>query len=150
MCPGGTRCAQLARQSGAFRYTYGMPVDNLQGKKILWVEDDQFLGDLISRKLAKESGEFLYAQDGTKALEVISHKTPDIIVLDLMLPGMSGFDLLEKVRQIPATKNTPVIVLSNMSQNSDFERGRKLGVKGFFVKAMVTIDEVLIEIKKLL
>ena len=67
-----------------------------------------------------------------------------------MLPGMSGFDLLEKVRQIPATKNTPVIALSNMSQNSDFERGRKLGVKGFFVKAMVTIDEVLVEIKKLL
>jgi CheY-like chemotaxis protein len=127
-----------------------MPVDTLRGKKILWVEDDKFLSDVISRKLAKESGEFLYATTGEQALKIMEEHTPDAIVLDLILVGMSGFELLEKIKQNDKTKNVPVLILSNLSQTSDVERCQKLGIQGYFVKAVVTIEEVLDEVKKIL
>lgn len=124
-----------------------MPVDTLKGKKVLWVEDDRFLSDLISRKLASQSGEFLYAENGDTALRIMEATIPDVIVLDLMLIGMSGFELLEKIKENPKTKDVPVLILSNLSQKSDIERCQKLGIQGFFVKAVVTIEEVLDVIK---
>lgn len=127
-----------------------MAVDTLKGKKILWVEDDTFLSDVISRKLASQSGEFLYATNGADALLKMEEHTPDAIVLDLILVGMSGFELLEKIKQNEKTKNVPVLILSNLSQKEDIERCQKLGIQGFFVKAVVTIEEVLDEIKKIL
>ena len=117
----------------------------LSGKKIMWIEDDQFLSDLISRKLSKQRCKLLYARTGEEALKILEQESPDMILLDLLLPGINGFDVLEKVRADQRLKDTPVIILSNFSQNGEMERGKKLGVARFLIKATIVLDDLVKE-----
>lgn len=120
---------------------------DLKGKKIMWVEDDKFLSDLISRKLASHGCILVHAGSGEEAVELVEKEMPDILLLDVLLPGISGFDVLEKVKGNPKTKDISVLMLSNMGQRSDFEKSERLGAKKFLVKATVTLDEIVREIK---
>lgn len=122
----------------------------LEGKKILWVEDDKFLGDIILRKLSKEKSTLLYAEDAQKALSILEEDHPDIILLDILLPGMNGFEFLEKIKADPKTKDIPVIMLSNLSQPEDIEKGKKLGAEKFLVKATLELDDIIKEVKNVL
>lgn len=115
----------------------------LTGKKILWVEDDSFLSEIIARKLAAEKCVLVHAKDAESALSLLEAEKPDIILLDILLPGMSGFELLKKIKAIPAVKDIPVIMLSNLGQESDIEKGNGLGAKRFLVKASLTLDEII-------
>lgn len=119
----------------------------LKGKKVMWVEDDKFLSDLISRKLATQGCTLVHAGSGEEAMELVEKEMPNILLLDVLLPGISGFDVLEKVKTNPKTKDVPVLMLSNMGQRSDFDKSEKLGAKKFLVKATVTLDEIVREIK---
>ena len=76
----------------------------LNGKTVMWVEDDQFLSDLISRKLSTQGCKLLFAKNGEDALKLLETQKPDIMILDLLLPGMSGFDVLQHVKENPKTK----------------------------------------------
>ncbi len=120
---------------------------SLENRKIMWVEDDSFLSDIIARKLSTEKCVLLHAKDGETALSLLTTEKPDVILLDVLLPGMNGFELLEKIKNDPKVKDIPVIMLSNLGQDSDVEKGKNLGAKIFLVKATLTLDEVIDEIK---
>ncbi|KKU68416.1 MAG: Response regulator receiver, CheY-like protein [Parcubacteria group bacterium GW2011_GWA2_47_16] len=119
----------------------------LSGKKILWVEDDKFLSDIIARKLSHEKCVLVNAVEGEEAIRLALSEQPDIILLDILLPGIDGFEILNRLKADPKTKAIPVILLSNLGQKSDMEKGRGLGASRFLIKATVTLDEIISEIK---
>ena len=125
-------------------------IDGLSKKRVLLVEDDVFLSDIISRKLVSQSFVFLYAQDGEKALLLVEREVPDIILLDILLPGINGFDLLKKFKENPKTKDIPVIILSNLSQPSDIEKGKSLKAARFLIKATTSTDGIMLKLKEVL
>lgn len=117
-------------------------------KKVLVVEDDHFLAKIYKIKLAKENIDAIISLDGDEALEIIKKEKPALILLDMVLPGMNGFEILEKVRQEPALKKIPVIILSNLGQDADIARGKELGVVDYFVKSDISIHDVVKKIKE--
>ena len=129
-----------------FEASAGSTADRLSGRMILWVEDDKFLRDLLSAKFIKEGCIALFAENGEQALNTLQTEKPDAILLDLILPKMSGFEVLQKVKENPATKDIPVIVLSNTAQQSDMEKTKQLGAVKHLVKAQYDPDEIMQEI----
>jgi CheY-like chemotaxis protein len=119
------------------------PLDTV---KILWVEDDVFLGSIVSRKLTGTGALYTQVTDGPQAFSYLENTVPDIIVLDIMLPGMNGFEILEKLKTNPKHASIPVVVLSNLGQKEDMDKCFKLGAAKFFVKALVTLDHIIEEI----
>lgn len=124
--------------------------NKLEGAKILWVEDDDFLAGMIAKKLASLGVEFKRDQDGESALKSLEEYAPNVVVLDIMLPNMSGLEVLKRIKENPQTKDIPVIMLSNLSQNDDVSKVLELGASKFFVKASMTLDEIIAEIENLL
>ncbi len=118
-------------------------------RKILWVEDDKFLSNILVKKFESSGHKVLKATDGEGALRLAEQETPDIIVLDILLPGMNGFDILQKLKANPKMKNVPAIMLSNMNKPSDIEKAKSLGAQKFLVKAAVSLDEIVKEVDQL-
>jgi CheY-like chemotaxis protein len=121
-----------------------------EGFKILVVEDDNFLRDLLARKLSQENAQFIAAIDGENALKIIDQDKPSIVLLDLILPGIDGFEVLNKIKQNPEVKDVPVVILSNLGQDSDIQKAKELGADDFLIKANFSIDEVIAKIKELI
>lgn len=119
-------------------------------KKILIVEDDKFLRDLISQKLLKESFDIAQAVDGEDGIKKIKEEHPDLILLDLILPGIDGFEVLTQMKADPSLVSIPVIILSNLGQKEDIEKGLKLGANDFLIKAHFTPGEIIEKIKNVL
>lgn len=117
---------------------------------ILVVEDDPVLLKMYSEKFGFEGFEVLNAKDGEEALEVSEKEQIDIILLDIMLPRMSGTDYLEKFRQTPKGKDIPVVALTNLAEEAEKQRALNLGVKEYLVKAMQTPEQVVQTVKKYL
>ncbi len=116
-----------------------------KNKKILWVEDDKLLGNILSKKL-ETSGYTLYkAVNATEALQLIETETFNMIILDIMLPEMNGFQLLELIKKNKKSMNVPVLILSNLSRTVDIEKAKNLGANRFLVKAAVSLDEIVKE-----
>lgn len=117
--------------------------------KILIVEDDKFLSELISTKLTKEGYEVSIALDGETGLEKAKTEKPDIVLLDILLPGISGFEVLEQIKKSedPAVKNIPVLILSNFGQESKVQQGLNLGAVDYLVKANFTTGEIVEKIR---
>jgi DNA-binding response OmpR family regulator len=118
--------------------------------KILLIEDDKFLRELMSRKLINMNYDVAVAMDGEEGLQKIKEEKPDLVLLDLILPGMNGFEVLEKAKNDPETVTIPVIILSNLGQGEDIERGLKLGAKDFLVKAHFTPQEIIAKLNNYL
>ncbi|MBI4407182.1 MAG: response regulator [Candidatus Kerfeldbacteria bacterium] len=120
--------------------------------KVLIVEDDKFLSELISTKLDKEGFHISLAGDGETGLKKAEEFKPEIILLDIMLPGMDGFEVLEKLKAHAdaSIKKIPVIILSNFGQESKVERGLQLGAVDYLVKANFTTGEIVAKIKEIL
>jgi DNA-binding response OmpR family regulator len=118
--------------------------------KILIVEDDRFLRELIARKLKNEGYEVLEAIDGEEGLKRIKEEKPDLILLDLILPGIDGFEVLAKAKEDPDTTQIPVIILSNLGQREEVEKGLKLGAIDYLIKAHFTPGEIIEKIKNIL
>lgn len=117
--------------------------------KVLIIEDDQFLRDLASRKLKQEGFQVDIAIDGTEGLEKIEKNKPDVVLLDIILPGLDGFDILKKVRghKEKTVNQMVVILLSNLGQEADVAKGQRLGADDYLIKANFTIDEIIEKIK---
>ncbi len=111
-------------------------------KKILIVEDDLFLGELISKKLSKDDFEVVHATNATDALDILSKGSVDLILLDLLLPDVSGFDFLKKVREDAKNLKLPVLVFSNLAEERDVKQAMDLGATDFLVKSNYTLDDV--------
>lgn len=114
---------------------------------VLIVEDDEFLRSLAAKKLMQDGFDVKAVVDGENAVAVARDSKPDLIVLDLILPGMDGFDVLEKIKGEEVLKSVPVIVFSNLGQKEDVERARYLGASDFLVKSNFTLDDLLEKIK---
>jgi len=117
---------------------------------ILLVEDDPFLSSILQLKLDKENFKTIRAADGEEALNLLTEQgiKPDVILLDLILPKKNGFEVLETIRQDPTLEKLPVIIISNLGQPSDIDRGKSLGVIDYFVKAKLSVDELVNKIKE--
>jgi DNA-binding response OmpR family regulator len=118
--------------------------------KILVVEDDKFLRELISQKLKREGHDVREAVDGEDGVRKIEEEKPEIVLLDLILPGIDGFEVLAKIKGNPEREDVPVIILSNLGQRDDVERGLKLGAVDFLIKAHFTPGEIIEKIEAIL
>lgn len=110
-------------------------------KKVLIVEDDTVLANALSLSL-KDQYEISLATDGKEADEMIAKDKPDLILLDLLLPIKNGFEVLRTLRANEATKDTPVVILTNFEQETSIEEGMKMGAKDYIVKANIDIKDV--------
>lgn len=119
-------------------------------KKILIIEDDKFLRTLASGKLKREGFEVFEAVDGKEGMALMRTNTPDIVLLDIILPGIDGFEILRRLKTDEKLKRMPVILLSNLGQESDIRHGLSLGAEDYIVKAHHTLDEIIARIKKVL
>lgn len=119
-------------------------------KFILVVEDDPILKNLLGHTLAGKY-QTLYANDGNEALALFEQYKPAMVLLDLMLPTMDGFAVLEAIRKHEGVeKDTPVVIVSNLGQQKDIERAKALGANDYLVKAEVAVEEIVSKIESLL
>ncbi len=118
--------------------------------KVLIIEDDQFLLETLARRFNETGFTTDYLIDGNKVVEKIVIFKPDVILLDILLPGKSGFEICQEIKSNDQTKNIPVIFLSNLGSREDVEKGKKLGATSFLVKATVLTEEIVREVKKVL
>src|SRR3989338_3736854 len=119
-------------------------------KTILLVEDDEFLAELYATKLNLEGFEVLLAADGEKGFKIARDKRPDLILLDIILPKMDGFEVLKSIRSDTVAKNIPVILLTNLSQKDEVKKGLELGANDYLIKAHFMPSEVVTKIKQYL
>lgn len=122
----------------------------LQKIKITIIEDDKFLRDLEAQKLAKEQIEVTTAMDGEQGIKLVEQVKPDILLLDILLPGIDGFEVLKRIRENPEIANTTVIMLSNFGQREDIQRATALGAVKFLIKANYTLDEIVSEVEEVI
>jgi DNA-binding response OmpR family regulator len=118
--------------------------------KIMIVEDDPTLRDIYTTRFMAEGYEVVSASDGEAALSTAVKEKPDLILLDIMMPKISGFDVLDILRATPETKETKIIVMSALSQTADIEKGKNLGASAYLVKSQVTLTEVVDKVKQVL
>ena len=117
---------------------------------VMLVEDDQFLSDIYQKKFTMEGFKISYADNGEKGLEEIKKKKPDIILLDVLMPKMDGFTVLEKLKEDEKVKDIPVILLTNLGQKDDVQKGLDSGAVDYLIKAHFKPSEVVDKIKKVL
>jgi len=113
------------------------------------IEDDHFLSSLIKTRLEKDGFTVLQAFDGDEALTTLQTERPNLVMLDLIMPKSNGFDVLKTISMTPGLERTPVIIVSNLAQDSDIEKARQLGAKEYFVKVKISIDDLVEKIKSL-
>ena len=117
-------------------------------KKILLVEDEEIMIDLLQRKLTKEGYEVSVARDGEEGLKLMREVKPALILLDIVMPKMGGFEVMEQMAKEPELKKIPVIVISNSGQPVELDRAQKLGAKDWLIKTEFDPQEVIEKVKK--
>ena len=119
-------------------------------KKILFIEDESALQKSFGEFLKKEGYKMVSALDGKTGLELAKKIKPDLILLDLILPRMDGFEVLKNLKEKEETRNIPVIIFTNLERPEDVDRALELGAKTYLVKANYTLKEVIEKVKKAL
>lgn len=110
--------------------------------KILIIDDDPVLQKVYHNKLSKEGFEIFSAMDGVQGMETMKKEKPDAALLDLIMPKKDGFAFLEEVAQDPVLKKIPVIVFSNLGQESDAAKAKALGAKDFWIKSDISVADL--------
>lgn len=116
-------------------------------KTILLIEDEPLLANLLKQRLEKENFKVIHVLDGEEGLRTLKSLHPDLILLDIILPKLSGFEVMERLKNDPTFGETPIVIISNLGQESDVERGRVLGAIGYFVKAKTSIEDLIKKVK---
>lgn len=101
------------------------------------------MSEMLAKKFLAEKALIAHASDGESAITMAGLNRYDLIILDILLPKISGFDVLKKLKGEEKTKNIPVVVLSNLGQKSDVDMGMKLGANKFLIKALLSLDEII-------
>ncbi len=114
----------------------------MENKKILLIEDEPLLGNLLKQRLEKEGYSIYLAKNGEEGLNFLKKEKFDLILLDIILPKISGFELMENLKQDPEVNKAPIVVVSNLGQDQDILKGQNLGAVNYFIKAQVTIEEL--------
>ncbi len=118
--------------------------------KIALVEDDPFLSSMYTTKFELEGFQVVSANDGVNGVSLIKKEIPDLVLLDIMMPKMNGFDVLKEIKSNEKTKDIPVILLTNLNQTDEVEKGMDLGAVDYLTKAHFMPSEVVDKIKKVL
>ncbi|MDX9893595.1 MAG: response regulator [Patescibacteria group bacterium] len=118
--------------------------------KILVVEDEAFLLDLYETRLEQEGYEVIKANNGAEGLSLAQLELPKLILLDILMPQVDGYEMLGSLKQGEKTKNIPVIIFSNLSQREEIEKGLELGANDFIIKTSVTPSEMVDKVKSFL
>jgi two-component system, OmpR family, alkaline phosphatase synthesis response regulator PhoP len=116
-------------------------------KKIILAEDDRFISKAYSAGLQSQGFNVITSYDGIEAVEAIKKNEPDLILLDLIMPSKNGFEVLEELKLDNSLKKTPVLVLSNLGQESDVEKAKALGAVDYLVKSNFSMDDVIEKVK---
>lgn len=142
---------RVDRQFG-FDRSEKTPSDGISDDKkvVLWVEDDKLIGTILGKKLTSSGFDLIHTKNGEETLRELENVVPDVVILDLLLPGMSGFEILEKIRDRENLKTVPVMILSNLSKPSDIERAKALGAQKLLVKATSSLDQIVAEVRNLM
>ena len=119
-------------------------------KRILLIEDDPFLSSLLKNRFIKEGYDVDLAQSGDAGIKALKESAHDLILLDLILPGKSGFEVMEEINGDPLAPKIPILIISNLGQDSDMEKGKELGAVGYLVKARTSIDSLISKAKEFL
>jgi DNA-binding response OmpR family regulator len=119
-------------------------------KKILVAEDDKILANAYRIKLSKAGFELKMASDGQEALDALQSFSPDLIILDLMMPIKDGFSVLEALKSDERLKSIPIIVASNLGQKEDTDRALNLGANDFIVKSDLSLNTIIEKINRLI
>ncbi len=119
-------------------------------KTILMIEDDSFLRDLYRDKLEREGFSFIEATSGIEGMNKIVNEKPDLVILDILLPMRSGFDILEEMNENGLISEIPVVIFSNLKQETDIEEARKMGAKDYFIKSETDFSDILGKIKDII
>lgn len=128
-------------------------VVDLKGKKVLIIEDDTLLHSLLAEKMTElrnQGVEVLPALSADEGLAALPTFSPDLVLLDIVMPGKNGFEFLEEFRKNPRFKDTPVIVLSNLNQETERTHAKQLGVVRYLIKADFSLGEISQEVLKAL
>lgn len=118
--------------------------------KILVTEDDHFIASAYKLKLAKAGFEVQVAYDGDEALQILTHFTPDLILLDLIMPKKDGFSVLKELKNLPQYREIPVIIASNLGQKEDIDKALQLGARDYIVKSDMSMEDLVSKINSLL
>ena len=119
-------------------------------KKIIVLEDEQVLQKALSIELLGAGFEVLSALDGLAGLALVKKELPDLVLLDLTMPKMNGFDVLKNLKEDATTKSIPVIILSNLGQDEDKTKGLALGATDYYVKSSTDLSLLTEKIKKVI
>jgi DNA-binding response OmpR family regulator len=117
---------------------------------ILLIEDDPFLVNIYREKFENEGFKMIVAKDGEQGLELALKEKVDVIILDLLLPKLSGIDILNQLREKGRQKDTPIVVLTNLTQEKEAKESLQLGVKEYLIKANLTPGQLAEKIRKYL
>jgi CheY-like chemotaxis protein len=117
-------------------------------KKILLVEDEEIMINLLEKKLVSEGYEVSVARDGDEGLQKIREVIPDLILLDIIMPKMGGFEVMAEIQKNPELKNIPIVVISNSGQPVEIDRAQRLGAKDWLIKTEFDLQEVLDKVVK--
>lgn len=119
-------------------------------KKVLIVEDDQLIFSILSRELTGAGYEVLNAFDGEQAITTTREQRPDLILLDILLPRKNGFEVLQALKADPELASIPVVILSNLGQPEDIQKGRELGAIDYMVKVEFEPKQIVAKVRTLL
>jgi PleD family two-component response regulator len=119
-------------------------------KKLLVADDEQFISTAYSDGLTRAGFSVVVAHDGEEALQKIIAEKPDLVLLDLIMPKMNGFEVLKKVKADDSLKPIPVVILSNLSQDTDEAEVKKLGAVDFIVKSDISLQDLIARVNKLM
>lgn len=120
-----------------------------QGSKVFFVEDDMLLHNLLDTKFSSSGFSCKFSTDGRDVVSHVTEYQPDVIILDIMLPGVDGLDVLAELKENPTTKEIPTIIFTNRDEKSDRERADSLGADAFFIKAMTDLSDLAAEVQRL-
>jgi DNA-binding response OmpR family regulator len=118
--------------------------------KVLIAEDDKFLLKAYQVKLSKSGHDVKYARNGSEALSVLEEFSPDLVVLDLIMPGKDGFTVLEEMKKDEKLKHIPVLVTSNLGQKEDRDRAIALGAKDYIIKSDLSLNDLVGKINSII
>ena len=119
-----------------------------ENPKVLMIEEDRFLRKIYRDKLSRFGFDFFEATNGEEGLNKVIAEKPDLVILDLILPRKNGFDVLIDMKSNKNTENIPVIILSNLGQESDIQRGLSLGAAAYLIKTEVSLSGVVDQVRE--
>lgn len=120
------------------------------GKKLVLADDEQFITIAYNDGLTRAGYAVTVAHNGLEAVEAVKREMPDLVLLDLIMPKMTGFEALTTLKQDPATAKIPIMILSNLSQATDEAEARRLGATAFLVKSDLSLEDLIANIKKII